>query len=312
MVIPDSVKYMGEYTICDSLVTLKIGSGLEKIDDAIGFQFESNLKEITVDENNQNLSSLDGNLFNKDKTKLILYAASQEGETYTVPDTVKVVGNGAFERCEYLKNIIIPEGVEEVEYTAILCSWILEKVKLPSTLKRIYVNNFDSMSYGENIKIEYSGTKENLEKILVDRKYTVFGENPVFEEIDGILPEYCVEIIYNPIIKVLLNGERIAFDVQPQIIDSRTMVPMRAIFEELGAIIEWDSTTRTVIGKKDDIVIKLTIEDNKMYLNDKVIELDVPAKITDNRTLVPVRAVSEAFECKVDWDETTKTVIIEN
>jgi len=111
-------------------------------------------------------------------------------------------------------------------------------------------------------------------------------------------------------ISVKLNGEAIAFDVQPQIVEGRTMVPMRAIFEALGASVEWDNATRTVTSSKDDITIKLTIGEKTLYKNGTAVELDVPGMIVDSRTLVPVRAISEAYECEVEWEAATRTVLI--
>ncbi len=111
-------------------------------------------------------------------------------------------------------------------------------------------------------------------------------------------------------ITVTLNGEAIEFDVPPQIIESRTMVPLRAIFEALGAEVDWDDATKTAIGVKGDITVKITINDNILYKNDKAIELDVPAQIVDSRTLVPVRAISESFEVNVDWIDETSTVVL--
>ncbi len=111
-------------------------------------------------------------------------------------------------------------------------------------------------------------------------------------------------------ISVLLNGEAIAFDVQPQIVEGRTMVPLRAIFEALGATVEWDGATSTVSSTKGDISIKLTIGENKLYKNGEEKALDVPGMIVDSRTLVPVRAISEAYECEVEWEADTRTVLI--
>ena len=117
-------------------------------------------------------------------------------------------------------------------------------------------------------------------------------------------------IAFDENILVLLNGESITFDQPPIIIDGRTLVPLRAIFEALGATVEWDGNTQTVTATRDNTVIKITIGDNKLYVNNNVTVLDVPAQIVNDRTLVPVRAVSEAFGCNVDWDGNTKTVSI--
>lgn len=111
-------------------------------------------------------------------------------------------------------------------------------------------------------------------------------------------------------INVTINGEKIYFDVQPMIIDGRTLAPMRTIFEKLGASVDWNADTQTVTSIKGDTKISLTIGDNMLYINDIAKTLDVPAILSNNRTLVPVRAISEAFSCSVEWDNDSRTVII--
>ena len=110
-------------------------------------------------------------------------------------------------------------------------------------------------------------------------------------------------------ITVLLNGSAIEFDVAPIIENDRTLVPLRAIFEALGAQVEWDGENETVISAKGNSTCILQIG-GKMFVNGEEKELDVPAKIVNDRTLVPLRAVSEAYDCTVDWDGDTRTVTI--
>ncbi|MBR0365239.1 MAG: copper amine oxidase N-terminal domain-containing protein [Clostridia bacterium] len=116
----------------------------------------------------------------------------------------------------------------------------------------------------------------------------------------------------NDDITVTVNDEVLSFDVMPQIIDDRTVMPMRAIFEALGADVSWDGETRTVTAVKDDTTIKMTIGSNVMYVNDMPIELDVAPLIIDERTLVPGRAVAESLGADVSWDGETRTVIIKS
>ena len=112
-------------------------------------------------------------------------------------------------------------------------------------------------------------------------------------------------------IKVLLNDEPIDFaDVEPQIINSRTMVPLRAIFEALGATVEWDDKTKTVTAVRGDVTIKMTIGKDSFTRNDETVSLDSPATIVDSRTLVPVRAIAESFGATVGWIAESKTVTI--
>ena len=93
-------------------------------------------------------------------------------------------------------------------------------------------------------------------------------------------------------IKVTVGGERVIFDVQPQLINDRTMVPLRAIFEALDATVSWDDATQVIKPMKGNTLITLEIDDNTMWVNSKKVTLDVPATLVDGRTLVPVRAIS--------------------
>lgn len=112
------------------------------------------------------------------------------------------------------------------------------------------------------------------------------------------------------VITVLLNGNPIAFDVPPQLIGGRTMVPLRAIFEALNATVSWDDATQTAKGVKGDITVTIKIGENTLYKNGTPISLDVPAQLVNMRTLVPVRAISESFEVKVGWDDASSTVTL--
>ena len=106
------------------------------------------------------------------------------------------------------------------------------------------------------------------------------------------------------------NGIETKLDVPAQTIDGRTVVPMRAIFEALGASVSWDGETQTAAAVKDNTTVNVQIESDSIVKNGEKIPVDVPAQIKDGRTLVPVRAVSEAFECSVEWNEDTSTVTI--
>ena len=111
-------------------------------------------------------------------------------------------------------------------------------------------------------------------------------------------------------ISVVLDGQKIQFDVPPEIINDRTMVPLRAIFEALGATVEWDGNTHTVTSTKGDREVKMRIGIAQITINGSSKALDVAPCVINDRTLVPVRAISEAFDMSVKWDGSTKTVKI--
>lgn len=111
-------------------------------------------------------------------------------------------------------------------------------------------------------------------------------------------------------VSVVLNGSLLEFDVPPQIIDGRTMVPVRKIFESLGAEVEWNGDTRTVTATTKARVVIMQIDNNVITVNNEEIVLDVPPMIVAGRTLVPVRAASEGLGALVEWEDATKTVKI--
>ncbi len=111
-------------------------------------------------------------------------------------------------------------------------------------------------------------------------------------------------------ITVVVDGEELEFDVPPRAENGRILVPMRYIFEALGAEVNWIQDENRAIAAKDDITVDITLGNDTMYRNDAPIKLDVPAKAVDGRTLVPARAVSEALDAKVEWDQDTYTVTI--
>ena len=112
-------------------------------------------------------------------------------------------------------------------------------------------------------------------------------------------------------ISVFINNQALSFDVPPMIINDRTMVPMRAIFEALGADVSWDNDTQTAIGILHGDVIKIKVGENYIEKNGEKIYIDSPAIIIHSRTLVPVRAIAESFDCYVDWNDKWKEVLVE-
>ena len=113
-------------------------------------------------------------------------------------------------------------------------------------------------------------------------------------------------------IKVTLDGQAMDFDVAPIIQNDRVLVPMRAIFEELHCSVDYTDIDgkQIITAKNDGNTISLEIGSNEMTVNGEKVSLDTAPIITDDRTLVPLRAVSEALDCSVDRNGDTKTVTI--
>jgi len=99
-------------------------------------------------------------------------------------------------------------------------------------------------------------------------------------------------------------------DAVPVFIKERTLVPLRAIFEAMGATVDWDSETRTIFASRKDRSIKLFIDKSIALVDNQEVLLEAPAIIFKERTLVPLRFIGEAFDGIVDWNSKTKTVAI--
>ena len=120
----------------------------------------------------------------------------------------------------------------------------------------------------------------------------------------------CIPAMAEDNISITIDGQAKVFDVMPVLINDRTMVPLRGIFETLGAEVGWDDATWTVTATKGETTVVLQIDNKTAKVNGKEIELDVPATLVSERTMVPVRFVSESLGCKVDWIDETQTVVI--
>lgn len=111
---------------------------------------------------------------------------------------------------------------------------------------------------------------------------------------------------------VELDGQQLIFtDTQPIIEDGRTLVPLRSIFESMGVTVNWNQDTQTVTAVKTGTTVVLPIGLTTLTLNGQVKQLDVPAKIINGHTLVPLRFISEAFGATVNWDSNSQTVTIQ-
>lgn len=111
-------------------------------------------------------------------------------------------------------------------------------------------------------------------------------------------------------IAVYLDGKRINFDAAPQLINGSTMVPMRVIFEKLGASVEWDNETRSITAKKGTSTIHLTIGDKTATKDGNSFTLNEAPIIIGDYTYVPLRFVSESLGTDVGWINQPSTVTI--
>jgi len=132
------------------------------------------------------------------------------------------------------------------------------------------------------------------------------GKTHMKKIILGSLLALCIAVpaLAHPPITVYVDQQKVAFaDQAPVIVDDRTLVPMRKIFEAMDADVTWDEPSQTITSTRGSDVVTMTIGQKQVYKNGKVVyTMDVPAQIMQDRTMVPIRAVAVAFDANVAWD----------
>ncbi len=128
--------------------------------------------------------------------------------------------------------------------------------------------------------------------------------------INNTQPETVNQEIVSTHITIKINGEKLDCSQPPILINGTTLVPLRDIFEALGAEVKWEGSTQNVTAVKGNTVITLKIGSNSATASGKIVKLDEPSRIIGESTMVPVRFVSEALGADVNWDGTTSTVLI--
>lgn len=111
-------------------------------------------------------------------------------------------------------------------------------------------------------------------------------------------------------LKIYVEGKKPTFDVEPQVIDGRTMVPFRALAEALDATVAWDPVSSAVAITKGDSVVKLAIGSTQAEVNGVTVLLAIPVQVIDGRIMVPLRFVGEALSAEVLFDPETGMIII--
>ncbi|HWQ76722.1 MAG TPA: stalk domain-containing protein [Syntrophomonas sp.] len=109
----------------------------------------------------------------------------------------------------------------------------------------------------------------------------------------------------DPVPRVVIDGQQVSFDAAPVIDNGRVLVPLRAIFEQMGARVDWDEDSATAAAVKGDVTVKVTVGSTAPTINEETRTIDVPAQMMDSRVYAPLRFVCEAFGGTVTWDQDT-------
>ena len=127
-----------------------------------------------------------------------------------------------------------------------------------------------------------------------------------------VMMAMCMGVSAQSDVKVTLDGNEIFFlDAQPFIDErDRVLVPIRFVSEALGALVDWENESQTAIIKQGRDEIRYTVYQPMAYLNGEIMVMDTYGILKEDRTLVPIRFISELLGCTVVWNENTLTVVI--
>lgn len=111
-------------------------------------------------------------------------------------------------------------------------------------------------------------------------------------------------------VTVYVDNEKVDFDVNPFIEGGRTLVPLRGVFEKLGARVDWNKQIQEVVIKDDNNEIQMLLNKNKVMVNGEIKTIDVSTMMINSRTFAPLRFISENLGHDVRWDGSTNSVYI--
>lgn len=184
--LPDTLTDLGFFAFgnCYNLQSINIPVNLTTAFSECGLEYSYNYKEINVDSDNKLYSSVDGILFNKDKTELIKYPQMKTDKVYTVPDTVKKIDDNAFRDNNYLETVNLSSSVKEIEYYAF---------KNCSALKNIDLNEVETIDENAFEKCI------SLKTVTIPKSVNYIGDNPFKEcqalekiSVDSENSDFCI------------------------------------------------------------------------------------------------------------------------
>ena len=233
---------------------------------------------------------------------------SQKIKEITLCDSITSIGNMCFAYSTSITKINLPKHLLTIGDHAFLQCEGIWSVTIPSETVSIGENAFDKCSSLVAATVPESVIYIGNNSFPIDTGLCIYGK------VGSAADEYAYDnwIAFEELIHVTVNGEPVIFD-QPCITDTkvyRTLVPMRAVMEALGANIEFDYVVEYATITIADNTVLLKADSPFMMVNGNAVFLSSPAIEYNNRLLLPIRDVVEAVGGKVDWNEETKVVSI--
>ncbi|MEW6572553.1 MAG: copper amine oxidase N-terminal domain-containing protein [Bacillota bacterium] len=153
--------------------------------------------------------------------------------------------------------------------------------------------------------LEKLGERVEAEKTLIEAAGITPQDESIYEYLNDLYAE-----LKGAQVPVFIKGKKTDFDVPPQIVSRRMLVPLRKFAETLGCTVDWDSSTRQVVLVRGNRVVVLGVGQNTATVDGEQVALDVAAVIVNGRVLVPIRFVSETLDAEVDYHAESSMVVV--
>ncbi len=229
-------------------------------------------------------------------------------ESITIPKGVTELGGGVFEDCVNLSAVAFAEDamLATIGAGAFTGCKSLAEITIPDSVEDIRNGAFSACTGLKKVQF----TKDSKLESISDYAFTGSPFVTVYAPEGTVARAYAEKNRLHVPLTVNVDGDKIVSDVLPMIVNFRTMIPLRAVFEALDAEVSWDETVKRATVKKGNKSIEVTVGSYGMTADGKELLLDSPAFLFEDRIMIPVRAVSEALGYAVSWNQDTKTVDI--
>ena len=220
VIIGDDVTSIGQsvFLYCESLTSVVMGDSMASIGES-QFSTCKNLESITVSSGNSTYSSLDGVLFSKDQTELLVYPI-HKGTTYTIPDGVTSIGYGAFINSTELESVVIPDSVTKIGSVAFQKCTNLKSITIPSSVKDIGIYAFRECDNLRQITVDPNNQYYSSQNgVLFNKKMTLLIQYPLGSTRSSYTVPNGVTKIYSNSFYVCRNLFHVTIPNSVQIID---------------------------------------------------------------------------------------------
>lgn len=115
---------------------------------------------------------------------------------------------------------------------------------------------------------------------------------------------------YNDEISIIIDYENVSLDIDPTIRENHLLLPARSFFELLGYNVMWDGTNKSVNISKEHENISFRIEENRVVINNRVIDMFWVPELIEGYTMIPLELIKNSIECQLDWDSATNSLYV--